>query len=159
MIQKTATKNLRRYRQVVPPGSKRSAQFRRQHALSRTLCRNWCGAPRRNLRGHIVSECPCLPPSCATACRCARKPRRPSDRLACGTRFPRNACPGGLPSGVSRPGSYTKDTKEEFAALHSSLRMTIALHRHAEPCFPKAKHPEPRAWSLAVTVYAQNTVS
>jgi hypothetical protein len=69
-------------------------------------------------------------------------------------------------SGVETP--QDKGVKDDFSihvlkdvaissALFASLRMTIALHSHAEPCFPKAKHPDPQNSSLAVTAYEHYT--
>jgi hypothetical protein len=45
-----------------------------------------------------------------------------------------------------------------LSALFAARRMTMALHCHAEPCFPKAKHPEPEACTLAVTAYEHGAV-
>jgi hypothetical protein len=58
-----------------------------------------------------------------------------------------------------------KRVKDDFSihvlkdvAISSALRITIVLHGHAEPCFPKAKHPEQQPSNSAVTAYEHDGV-
>ncbi len=71
-----------------------------------------------------------------------------------------NPCYAGLPSGVFFSMKLLEGHEEKTlsSGFIASLRMTMALRCHGEPCFAKAKHPNPRACSLAVTGYKYDPV-